>query len=35
MADDDDDLRGERIVEAVSLGVTLHFNRSWFLVNFW
>ena len=24
MADDDDDLRGEHIVESLSLGVTLH-----------
>ena len=35
MADDDDDLQGDRTVEPLSLDVTLHFNRSWFLVNFW
>ena len=34
MTDDHDDLRGERIVEPLSLGVTLHFNQSWFLVTF-
>ena len=34
IADKDDALQGEHVVEALSLGVALHFNRSWFLVNF-
>ena len=35
-ADEDDDLRGERVVVVASLlGVTLDFNLSWFLVNLW